>query len=649
MLHALPLLAILCSPSAQAGMTLSGTQTEISYGDNGTWNWSSSGTGFRANSSFYGDWVDVTFPGTPFNLVGYSYTNSSGTFANYSYYYESAWTVTTEEDLSGTGVMVSYYEWTIDDLAFSKTETWFEDGQTVQIWFTITNTSSEDMTDLAVVDASDPDQDYDTYYDFSTLNDVRADGHWAQAVGPTSGLTVGYGVCDPDHDTVGSNSSWSYYPTDPLTDYNGAAGDNSVAWVHSVGTLAAGETTDFGTLFIWADSDTAAQTAYDDGMAAWCCDVDADGVERPSCGGTDCDDLDPTIYTGAPETWYDGIDQDCAGDDDYDADADGHDSSAYHGDDCNDADATVYPGATDTWYDGIDSDCAGNNDYDADGDGVNSSDYDGADCNDADPTIRPGAPDTWYDGVDSDCAGNSDYDADGDGSDSVDYGGDDCNDADATIHPGAADTWYDGIDSDCAGNSDYDADADGHDSVDYGGDDCDDSNATVYPGAPELPDGLDNDCNGHDETYDRDKDGLTDIEEGVLGTDPTLADTDGDGLSDGEEVHTTHTDPLLADTDEGGVSDGDEITNGTNPLDPSDDMSSGDGGADGGADGGSADGGSADGGTDTGAMDGGATDTGTGGKDKGCGCASSPGGPKGAGLASFALFGLALLRRRKQR
>jgi len=57
------------------------------------------------------------------------------------------------------------------------------------------------------------------------------------------------------------------------------------------------------------------------------------------------------------------------------------------------------------------------------------------------------------------------------------------------------------------------------------------------------------------------------------GTDPTLADTDGDGLSDGDEVHTYTTDPLDADTDDGGVIDGTEVLlNGTDPLDPSDDV-----------------------------------------------------------------------------
>jgi hypothetical protein len=49
---------------------------------------------------------------------------------------------------------------------------------------------------------------------------------------------------------------------------------------------------------------------------------------------------------------------------------------------------------------------------------------------------------------------------------------------------------------------------------------------------------------------DTDGDGLSDGEEvNVYGTDPRLADTDGDGLSDGEEVNVHGTDPHLTDTD----------------------------------------------------------------------------------------------------
>ncbi len=67
---------------------------------------------------------------------------------------------------------------------------------------------------------------------------------------------------------------------------------------------------------------------------------------------------------------------------------------------------------------------------------------------------------------------------------------------------------------------------------------------------------------------DHDMDGLTAREEEELGTDPENADTDGDGLKDGEEVNTHMTDPKNPDTDNDGLTDSEEIntykTNATN-------------------------------------------------------------------------------------
>ena len=68
---------------------------------------------------------------------------------------------------------------------------------------------------------------------------------------------------------------------------------------------------------------------------------------------------------------------------------------------------------------------------------------------------------------------------------------------------------------------------------------------------------------------DRDGDGLGKCEEERLGTDPNNWDTDGDGLSDGDEVLKYGTDPLKADTDGDGLSDYDEIYKyKTDPLNP---------------------------------------------------------------------------------
>jgi outer membrane protein OmpA-like peptidoglycan-associated protein len=67
---------------------------------------------------------------------------------------------------------------------------------------------------------------------------------------------------------------------------------------------------------------------------------------------------------------------------------------------------------------------------------------------------------------------------------------------------------------------------------------------------------------------DTDGDGLNDGEEvNRYKTDPLKADTDGDGLNDGEEVNRYKTDPLKWDTDGDGLSDGDEVNRyKTDPL-----------------------------------------------------------------------------------
>ncbi|MCL2052999.1 MAG: cellulose binding domain-containing protein [Oscillospiraceae bacterium] len=66
---------------------------------------------------------------------------------------------------------------------------------------------------------------------------------------------------------------------------------------------------------------------------------------------------------------------------------------------------------------------------------------------------------------------------------------------------------------------------------------------------------------------DSDEDGLPDIYEYIFGTDPLNPDTDGDGLTDYEEVNIYGSDPLNADTDGDGLPDGFEAyVLGTDPL-----------------------------------------------------------------------------------
>lgn len=73
--------------------------------------------------------------------------------------------------------------------------------------------------------------------------------------------------------------------------------------------------------------------------------------------------------------------------------------------------------------------------------------------------------------------------------------------------------------------------------------------------------------NGTDpEKADTDGDGLDDLAEQDGGTDPLLSDTDGDTLADGDEAGAG-TDALVADSDDDGYLDGWEVSAGSDPTD----------------------------------------------------------------------------------
>ncbi len=266
---------------------------------------------------------------------------------------------------------------------------------------------------------------------------------------------------------------------------------------------------------------------------------------RPSgtvTDNTDCDDTDADAWPGADEVPYDGIDQDCDGDDLTDVDGDGFEGEDAGGTDCDDTDSGTHPGAAEV-ADGVDQDCDGTVDegtdqYDDDGDGYTE---DGGDCDDDDGSLHPGAAEV-ADGVDQDCDGTVDegteaYDDDGDGYSELEG---DCDDTDADTGPDAAETDGNGIDDDCDGIVDtgrFDPDGDGY--TEDGGD-CDDDDADIHPGATETADGVDEDCDGEvDEgtiAYDDDGDGMSE-EQGDCNDDdadigPDAPELAGNGIDD---------------------------------------------------------------------------------------------------------------------
>jgi hypothetical protein len=155
-------------------------------------------------------------------------------------------------------------------------------------------------------------------------------------------------------------------------------------------------------------------------------DQDADGFAATE---GDCDDTDPEVFPGAPDTWYDGVDSDCDGADDYDQDGDGVVADFMGGSDCDDTNADVHPGAAEV-CDGVDQDCDGTVDdgladvwfVDGDGDGYGDTAtaletcapttdmvQDDGDCDDGDAGVNPDASDI-FNGVDDNCDGTVDED-----------------------------------------------------------------------------------------------------------------------------------------------------------------------------------------------------------------------------------------------
>lgn len=174
---------------------------------------------------------------------------------------------------------------------------------------------------------------------------------------------------------------------------------------------------------------------------------------------------------------------------------------------------------------------------------------------DAVERIQGTAPDIFSDVLDSDGGGIADY-------------------VEAVLSPNAGQGVFDPANStdDVGMDGDSDGLADAHElalGTDPGIADTDSGGSSD---GEEIAAGLDP-LNPADDTAaassDSDGDGLIDAEELLLGTDPLNPDTDGEGLTDGDEVKIYGTNPLKVNTDRDGLNDRVEIRfKGTDPLNP---------------------------------------------------------------------------------
>ncbi|MCB9669566.1 MAG: putative metal-binding motif-containing protein [Alphaproteobacteria bacterium] len=266
-------------------------------------------------------------------------------------------------------------------------------------------------------------------------------------------------------------------------------------------------------------------------------DVDGDGFLSRAFGGDDCDEGDPSVYPGAPDVWYDGVDADCAGDDDYDQDRDGLASALYGGLDCDDEDPLVGDRLLD-WFADCDGDgvpgraslaaCSPPDDLQICGGGPRPPGARTPRCSTVTTAVR-----TW-----PRPRGRA-----------VRQGGRGLRRAQrlrrgrrwlrrhgragrharrrhrcgrlrrqrSRVNPAAAEVWYDGVDADCDGRNDYDADGDTFVAAGFsdraGGSaprvaDCNDTLPGVHPGAASTrpTTAWTGNCDGRSD-YDADGDG----------------------------------------------------------------------------------------------------------------------------------------------
>ncbi len=352
-------LSVVCSLAApgfpSAGKLIDGDNSRIYYADNGAWNDAAFGYGFRIKYS--GVWRDVTYPGAPHAGFSMEWTDS----ATRQYYtentsYGSNMTVTSSTDLSTTAVASSEWNYTAGTLTVVKTETWDNAAKAMRVAFTVKNGGTVAASSFRLFFTIDPDQESGWSSGSSTVNDTvdtDSDGSndYTRRSGPTTGLTIGFGVCGAVSPwTVGHYSSWPSIDADmALSDSAASSGDIGMAirYTHPT-SVAVGESIGFSFLVVVGDTAAAAQSTYTASLGL--CGGDADG-----------DGLSDTVEGSSLDTDGDGVKNYL----DTDSDADGILDAVELTTD-TDGDGTVNYLDTDSDADGILDQTEGKTDTDGD-------------------------------------------------------------------------------------------------------------------------------------------------------------------------------------------------------------------------------------------------------------------------------------------
>eukprot|EP00117_Sycon_ciliatum_P044786 scpid53585/ scgid32258/ len=260
--------------------------------------------------------VDATFPGNPWQQLSLSYTHSGGSSAHFSGNSGHnglhppgcpSYTVVRETVLhDGVDRVGIEHEMKMGLVTLTKREEWGFKEKTIKITFNVrydVNTTDrlacEPIRSFTVMHAVDPDQDRQPFGDFTTLNDVThttgsSGGLFAEATGPRSCKTIGYGICsnklvDGASDEVGF-SRWNPKADAELFDPQGRRLDYTVHYQHKdTRPLYCGDEREFSFFIVWDRCNPEARKRF---LVAHerCCKLcykspDPWGLTTPRCSG----------------------------------------------------------------------------------------------------------------------------------------------------------------------------------------------------------------------------------------------------------------------------------------------------------------------------------------------------------------------------
>jgi hypothetical protein len=254
--------------SASTSLRETGDFIDVSYNSDGTWN-DASGVGFMMGDGA-GTYYEACYYGSPWQQVSIEYESGGASYNHTGNYAYGAWSWDTVcgDSLDEGDVKGVIHQWDVADISVTKTEIWETEGSVSRVWFDVDNHGAE-ITNMRLMFAVDPDHDYGAHGSFSTENDLRDDGEYAQSVGPTGRWTMAYGACDPTKDDLG-HTGWSADADAVFSDYEGASSDSTMHWRHTEDLIGAGSTTGFGFLVTVGLTPEDAESTYDDNFPILC-------------------------------------------------------------------------------------------------------------------------------------------------------------------------------------------------------------------------------------------------------------------------------------------------------------------------------------------------------------------------------------------